>query len=68
MEVNGIYKFYEVEPEINKVLEELKNIWDGNFGTLKTVKHQIDLAPPENKKVHYAPYRGGRATDQLEES
>lgn len=60
--------FDKWEPEINEMLQEFTNMWDGHLGTIKTVKHHIDLDPPEAKPIHSAPYRAGPAARQLKKS
>lgn len=50
------------------MLEEFTDIWGGHLGTIKTVKHRIDLDIPEAKPVHSAPYSLGLAAKKLEKT
>lgn len=41
---------------------------DGYLRTIRTVKHRIDLEPPEVEVIHSSHYRAGPAASQLEKA
>lgn len=41
------------------MMTEFSDMWDGREGTVRTVKHSLDLDPPEAKHIRSAPYRDG---------
>lgn len=50
--VNISAELYNRRQEATNMLDELKFIWDGHFGTIKTIKHIINLQPGSLLSIH----------------
>lgn len=42
------------------VLKQFERAWDGHVGSIKPVKHQIELEKTENRPYHSVQYLAGR--------
>lgn len=63
-------KFYEDHSECKEVLlymvSELAEMWDGQLGTVRKVKHCINIDPADSREVRSSPYHRGPKESQLE--
>lgn len=57
--------YEHLRPQILNMLSEFTHMWVAHLGTIRTVRHRIDLDPPTAKPVHSAPYRAGPTARRL---
>lgn len=58
--------YQNMRDEIFWTLYESANKWDRHLGTIKTVRHEIELNEPDDRPVHSGPYHASSAARKFQ--